>query len=209
MQNITIPLPDSFWLNDQLRDYANPRAKIAGMERRKELIRLKRGLYITRDAADHHFPGGCIANRLYGPSYVSFAYALRLYNLIPEFVPNVTSATTGKHRTKRFVTPVGVFFYRDVPAPVFHRALTFRNEAGARFLVATPEKALCDELSTVGSIRTVRTLEQLLFDNLRLDRERLRQLAPREILALAPLYKSTTVDTFNRFMGSFTSEKRA
>lgn len=209
MQNISIPLPDTLWLYGQLRNYANPRAKIAGLERKKELIRLKRGLYITREAVADHFPGGCIANRLYGPSYVSFAYALRLYNLIPEYVPNVTSATMGKRRTKRFVTPIGVFFYRDVPVPVFHRGITFRNENGVRFLVATPGKALCDELSIVGSIRTTRALEQLLFDNLRIDRESLQQIDRKEITALAPLYKSTTVNTFNRFLGSLTGEKRA
>ena len=74
MQNISIPLPDTLWLYSQLSEYANPRAKIAGLERKKELIRLKRGLYITHEAAADHFPGGCIANRLYGPPYVSFAF---------------------------------------------------------------------------------------------------------------------------------------
>ncbi|MBN1600249.1 MAG: hypothetical protein JW915_01510 [Chitinispirillaceae bacterium] len=202
MQNIPIPLPDTLWLNNQFQNYADPRAKIAALERKKELIRLKRGLYITSNAVANHFPGGCIANRLYGPSYVSFAYALRIYNFIPEYVPNVTSATRGKHRSKRFVTPVGVFFYRDVPAAVFHRAVTYRNENGVRFLVATPEKALCDELSTTGTIRSLRRLEKLLFDDLRIDYEDLLSVDTQIISELAPLYKSTTVETFARLIRS-------
>jgi predicted transcriptional regulator of viral defense system len=209
MQNISIPLPDTLWLYGHLREYANPRAKIAGLERKKELIRLKRGLYITREASGGNFPGGCIANRLYGPSYVSFAYALWLYNFIPEYVPHVTSATRGKHRTKRFVTPVGVFFYRDVPAAVFHRDITFRTESGVRYLIATPEKALCDELSVAGTIRSVHAMEQLLFDNLRIDRESLLKMDPEVIGTLAPLYKSTAVESFDRFLRSMKSEKRA
>jgi predicted transcriptional regulator of viral defense system len=208
MQNVPIALPDTLWLYSQFRDYANPRAKIAGLEKKKELIRLKRGLYLTGEAAANHFPGGCIANRLYGPSYVSFAYALRIYNLIPEHVPHVTSATRGKHRTKRFVTPVGVFFYRDVPAAVFHRSVTYRTENGVRFLIATPEKAVCDELSTTGTIRSVRAMEQLLFDDLRIDRESLLKLDTQVIATLAPQYKSTTVESFNRFIGSIQDEKR-
>jgi hypothetical protein len=200
MQEIAIPLPDTLWLKSHFRRYANPRAKIAGLERKKRLLRLKRGLYITSEAAAGHFPGGCIANRLYGPSYVSFAWALRLYNLIPEHVPNVTSATRGKHRTKRFVTPAGVFFYRDVPDTVFHRAVCYREEGGARYLIATPEKALCDELSTIGTLRSVSAVEKLLIDDYRIDSDELRTLDMQLISAMAPLYKSTAVDNLNRFL---------
>jgi hypothetical protein len=208
MHKIAVPLPDTLWLYDHLRGYANPRAKIVGLERKKELIRLKRGLYITADAAADHFPIGCIANRLYGPSYVSFAYALRLYNLIPEYVPNVTSATRGKRRTKQFRTSLGVFFYRDVPDAVFHKAITYREENQARYLVAAPEKALCDELSTVGPLRSSSALERLLFEDLRIDPDELDRLDRQMITGLAPQYNSTAVTAFERLMRKLQHEKR-
>jgi hypothetical protein len=198
MQEISIPLPDSRWLVDHFRGYENPHAKIVSLERRKELIRLKRGLYVTSDALEKHLSYGCIANRLYGPSYVSFAYALRLYGLIPEHVPNVTSATRGKRHIKRFDTPLCSFFYRDVPAEVFHKEVVYREEAGGRYLIASPEKALCDELSTMSGMRTIRALKTLLFDDLRIDMHELAKLDSAIISELAPYYQSTTVDAFSR-----------
>ena len=44
-----------------------------------------------------------LANLIYGPSYVSYEYALTYYGLIPERVFEVTSATTQKN--KMFNTP--------------------------------------------------------------------------------------------------------
>ena len=208
MQKIDVPLPDSLWLAAHYRDYASPRSKIVSLEKKKEIVRLKRGLYVTAAALEEHFPPGCIANRLYGPSYVSFAYALRLYNLIPEHVPHVTSATRGKRRKKRFATPIGTFFYRDVPEGVYHKAVTYREENGARYLVATPEKALCDELSTITTVRTLGAIERLLFDDLRIDTKEFAKLDVPEILLLAPFYQSTAVGALAHYLRNGYYEKR-
>lgn len=199
MQKLPIPLPDSHWLMDHFRSFANPRAKIVRLERQKELIRLKRGLYVTARAVEENLPVGLIANRLYGPSYVSFEYALRLYGLIPEHVPNVTSATRSKHHTRRFDTPLCSFYYRDVREEAFPREIVYREESGVRYLVASSEKALCDQLSTIAGIRTLRSIEILLRDDLRIDLDDIAELRWKIIEDLAPLYKSTTLDTVVRF----------
>src|SRR3989338_11587014 len=54
-------------------------------------VKLRNGLYALRSDTPHELE---IANRLYGPSYVSLEYALGFYRLIPETVYTVTSITT-------------------------------------------------------------------------------------------------------------------
>jgi len=103
---------------------------------------------------------------------------------------------------------LGVFFYRDVPSAIFHMAISYREENGVRYLVASPEKAICDELSTVGSIRSLGALERLLFEDLRLDTEALEKLDRQMIADLAPRYNGTAVTTFGLLMRKMENEKR-
>ena len=64
------------------------------------LLKLRRGVYTFaepyRKIEPHPF---LIANHLQRGSYVSFQSALAYYDLIPEHVPVVTSATTGRPET--------------------------------------------------------------------------------------------------------------
>jgi len=119
MQEITVDLPDSLWLQHHFAHYANPKAAIARLVRNGVLYRLKRGLYFKAEKTSEPYLKGKAANRLYGPSYVSFVYALRWYGLIPEYVAHITSATMGKGRKKRYDTPLGSFFYQDIPADAY------------------------------------------------------------------------------------------
>ena len=98
-------------LCDELRGYANPLAKISRMMRSGELTPLIKGLYET-DAA---VPGHYLAGIIYGPSYLSFEFALAWHGLIPEAVYSYTSATCGKGRKKRYDTAFGTFLFRDIP----------------------------------------------------------------------------------------------
>jgi len=91
-----------------------PRVAASRLAQKGELIRLKQGLYL-RSGLEHDTYALCsAANRPYGPSYISFVWALRFYGLIPEDVPHVTSATFAKGRSKRFDTPAGRAFLRRV-----------------------------------------------------------------------------------------------
>ncbi len=82
-----------------------------------------------------------IANRIYNPSYISFEMALSYYQMIPECVYGLTSATSRK--TMVFKTNIGDFIYHTIrPRLLFGYKLIDYN--GRRFKVAEPEKALLD-----------------------------------------------------------------
>lgn len=200
MQNMPVDLPDALWLQGYFADYANPKAKIGRLVRQGVLHRLKRGLYIKAEEAHDPYILGKAANRLYGPSYVSFVYALRWYGLIPEHVAHITSATYGKGKTKRYDTPAGSFFYKDIPARVYAYGVTFVGESPKRFLIASAEKALCDELYRISGIRSVRKIELLLFEDLRLDQALFSKLDHSALISFAGKYNTITLKKFMEFM---------
>lgn len=173
-------------LVDELKDYANPAAKIARMVKSGEIVRIKQGLYETNLQTD----GILLAEAIYGPSYLSFEFALSYHGLIPEAVYQYTSAAFEKKRTKLFETPFGVFSYRDVPFHVFPMGVQMILQGENSFRLATPEKALCDELYKLPPCANRTELGQLLFDNLRIDKEAVLSLNLNELNDLASLYQS-------------------
>jgi len=131
------------------------------------LIRLRRGLYAFGGAeaairrSPHPFE---IANRLVPGSYVSLGSVLALSGLIPEYVPAITSVTTG--RPGRRVTPLGAFVYRHVSAAMFWGFETHTLEGGGHAYVATPEKALVDLLYLTTDSADPRYLDELRLQHL-------------------------------------------
>ncbi len=173
-------------LADEFRDYVNPAAKIARMVKAGEIVRIKQGLYETDPQTD----GILLAEAIYGPSYLSFEFALSHHGLIPEAVYQYTSATFEKKRTKLFETPFGVFSYRDVPSLVFPLGVRLVLRGENSFRLATPEKALCDELYKLSPCANRLELEQLLYDDLRIDKEAVLSLNLAELKDLASLYQT-------------------
>ncbi len=103
-------------------------------------IRLKKGLYGLK----RHIPNEEeIANALYGPSYISFEYALAKYGIIPEMSYSITSATTKPTRIFNVVNKT--FSYSKVKKHFFTGYIPVKKE-GRVFLIAEPEKALIDYL---------------------------------------------------------------
>jgi hypothetical protein len=200
MQNKLVDVPDSLWLRHHFAHHANPKVKIARLVRQGELIRLKRGLYVRAQCADDPVTRCRAANRIYGPSYVSFAWALRWYGLIPEHAAHITSATLGKGRKKRYDTPAGSFFYQDIPTAAYPHGITLLGEVPGRFLMACPEKALCDELYRIAGIRSIRGIETLLFEDLRLDLDEFRQLDRNVLRDLSAYYRASTLQVFGKFL---------
>lgn len=155
-----------------LKDYANPRNKISAWLKAKKLIRIKKGLYIFgQDVALSPYSSQVLANLIYGPSAISLLSALSYYGLIPERVEVVTSITNS--RNKIFNTEIGVFKYfylhpKKYPVGIVLNSGMFSQS----FLIATPEKALCDQIYIVQRedlwINNV-GLEKYLFQDLRLD----------------------------------------
>lgn len=173
-------------LMDELKSYASPAKKIERMVKNGELTRVVRGLYET----DSHTPGYLLSASIYGPSYLSFEYALAHHGLIPEAVHQFTSACFGKKRVKQFETPFGVFSYRDVPEVAFPYGVLPMVENGYSYRMATPEKALCDELYKLSPCANLAELEQLLFENLRIDRQALLNLNLTDMNEIASLYQT-------------------
>ncbi len=109
------------------------------------LLQVRRGWYLLppayRKIEPHPF---LVANRIKKASYVSLQSALAHYGLIPEYVPVVTSITTGRPETLQ--TPLGVFQYRHLASTWFADYQLVELGGGQSAFLATPEKALLDLL---------------------------------------------------------------
>jgi len=105
-------------LLDGLREYARPRDKITDLLRREAIIRVKKGIYVFGGRYSRRpFSREVLANMIFGPSYLSLDYALYYHGLIPERVEALTSVTCS--RSRRFLTPVGLFIYRRIPMKAY------------------------------------------------------------------------------------------
>ncbi len=171
-------------LTGELKKYRNPIAKIRRLVREGELIPIIKGLYET----DRNIPGHYLAQVLYGPSYLSFEFALSYYSLIPEAVYNFTSATFEKKKAKRYSTPFGMFTYRDVPGEAYPVGVQWHVENGYGFQIASPEKALCDELYIISPLTNRSELKHFLFEDLRIDLTGFSSLNRDDLLQIASCY---------------------
>lgn len=86
-----------------LANYSNQNNKILRDIRDGKLFKIVNGLYET----DINTPGYLLAGSIYGPSYISFEYALSYYGLIPERVTTITCATFNKKRKKCIIHNLG------------------------------------------------------------------------------------------------------
>jgi predicted transcriptional regulator of viral defense system len=171
-----IPI-DNATIYAAIGDYNFPRNKVATMEQRGELIRLKNGLFVVSpEISRMQLSQELIANHLYGPSYISFETALAFYGLIPEKVFAVRSATL--RHAKQFENSLGRFEYIVVPQDYYAIGInqqTVKNQYTAEpeytFLIATPEKALCDLILATRhlNIKSKKAMQAFLEDNLRID----------------------------------------
>lgn len=131
---------------------------------------------------------------IYGPSYLSFDYALSAYSLIPENVYNTyTCATFHKGKVKKYENAFGLFLYRDVPDAAYNLGVDIKEQNGYSYQIAAPEKALCDKLYSLTPVKTLRDLRTLMFEDLRIDESVFWMLNLDDIRQLAPLYKSTNL----------------
>lgn len=171
------------------RSYAVPQIRIQRMVKKGELIPLKRGMYETDSTA----PGFLMANAILGPSYISFEYALSYHSMIPERVITYTSATFGKNKKKEFMNSFGTFTYRDIPQEVFLYYYSRELYGNRPYLIASREKALCDQLYIATPIRGIHDFEEFLFDGMRLDEDIFDSLDFEKIKRIAPLYHKTNL----------------
>lgn len=146
--------------------------KVRNLEADGSLIRLKRGLYVVSPKISRvSLSTELIANHLYAPSYVSMHTALRYYGMIPEAV-YVTQSMTVKH-SRNFDTPIGRFEYQMISRDAFPVGITYINKQEYAFLMATPEKALCDLIanSQKVNLRYLKDVENYLEEDIRMEIE--------------------------------------
>ncbi len=172
-------------LMDQLSEYASPKARLTRLLKSGTYIQVRRGLCVDDPAT----PKQALAPLIYGPSYISFQYALSHYGLIPERATALTSASYGKNRDKLFRTPLGEFRYWYLPTEVYPYGLRLEEEQGLSYLIASPEKALCDAVYKLPSVTSLKGMESLLLSDWRMERESLLGLDSEFIAWIAPLYK--------------------
>lgn len=112
----------------------------------KEILQLKKGLYISADFfaknkndISYSF---YLANILRTPSYVSSWTALQYYNLTTEAIRSITSVT--QKVTRDYETRAGTFSYQSIKKDLFS---DYSLEKGKfDFYIASPSKALFDLL---------------------------------------------------------------
>ena len=180
--------PDCAFINDKARR----------MEAKGQIIRLKKGLYIAKNDGTN-ISLELIANHLYGPSYVSMSWALSYYGLIPERVYLVQSMTT-KH-SRNFTNPFGNFQYKSCSEDYFPIGITQRKHGNTSFLIATPEKALCDYISHHAlNLRFVKEIGSWLED-LRFEMEAIQNLNLEIIAQCAEKGKNShSIHTLLKFL---------
>lgn len=166
--------------------YRSTSAKMNALEKAGEIIRLKRGLYVLQATKYGYPPSAPIcSNHIYGPSYLSLQWALSYYGLIPERV-NTLTAVTLKH-TRSFENQLGYFTYRQVSPSYYPIGITNSTIDGASFMIATPEKALCDLIIADTHIPadSLRGLHLYLEEDIRFDMDQLKGLDTSIISACA------------------------
>lgn len=168
-------------------------AKVAQLEKAGEIIRLRRNLFVV-NPQETNLPlsSGLIANHLLAPSYVSMQTALRYYGLIPEAVYTIQSMTF--KAAKEFNTPVGNFCYYHISRETYPIGITQIKERNGVYIMATPEKALCDLIANLPGINLRYQKEALEFleENLRFDMDRFSQLNPEIFSEYAKKGKKST-----------------
>ena len=174
---------------EELQSYANPKTKLSRMVKQGKYFQIARGLYET----EKNVPGHLLAGNIYGPSYISFEYALGFYGMIPEAVYTITSATFEKRKKKKYETAFGTFTYRDVPSAAFPLNIRLIQEGSYFYRIAEPEKALCDQLYTMPPAKNIKLLAELLFDDLRIEETELLKLEIEKIVFLSDRYHSTNI----------------
>lgn len=152
------------------------------------LEKIKRGYYTFRERQNGEKFLQFAANKIYSPSYISFESALSYYNLIPEGVFTITSATT--RNTASYATPVGNFSYKHIKPPLFF-GYKLIQEKDFVVKIADPEKALLDFFY----INKMNTLEEV-------GEMRFNEIVAKEIVSFDKLTK------YQRIFNSKTADKR-
>ncbi len=144
----------------------------------KEIIQLKKGLYISTDFLNRNRSdisySFYLANVIRTPSYVSSWAALQFYNLTTEVIHSVTSVTLKV--TRDYKTKAGNFAYQSIKRDLFTNFSLIKRDSASPtsrfdFFIASASKALFDLLYfRTHQFRGVRSKDlKTLVEELRID----------------------------------------
>ena len=185
---------------DRLRDFRAPRDKLRRLCEDGSLVQVKRGLYISGPTGEEGLAVDLrvLSGLVYGPSYVSLETALAHHGMIPERVEEITCMTSKRERS--FDTPVGRFRYLPIPERAFAIGVARETAKGGAYLLAQPEKALCDRIAHAADLQAQREVPAFLFNDLRIEEDRMVELDPGLIESIAAVYRRRSVSVFARWM---------
>lgn len=172
----TIPVTTSI-IESLYPELKSANKKVSWLEKQGTIIRLKRGLYVINpEYSGKALSSELIANHLYAPSYISMSTALRYYGLIPEAV-YVHQSMTVKH-SRNYLTPVGSYDYKYISRKAFSIGVRSMNKGDYAFLIASPEKALCDLIANSSKVilRYMKDVEIYLAEDIRMDMDEFYKL---------------------------------
>lgn len=175
-------------------DIAELSWKAKRLERNGDIVRLKRGLFVVEEKiSGKTINDFLLANHIYGPSYVSMETALRFYGLIPENVYTTKSITTGT--SKLFTNSLGTFQYIHCPDAYFSIGIISSTDGSANYLIATPEKALCDLINFTPklNLRYASEVKRWLEDDVRFDMDEIARFDISILKACATHGKKKTM----------------
>jgi hypothetical protein len=187
---------DYLFLKSILRNYSRPRAKITNLLKNKDLIRVKKGLYVFGERyAKKPYVIETLANLIYGPSSISLEYALSYYGMIPERVEVVTSVTS--KRDKVFHTPIGTFSYRYLHQSKYPIGITeVMIDETHPILIATPEKALADKIMLASpglQLANKQDVAEYLYEDLRIPEQKIAGLDLERLSRIKSTYQDQNV----------------
>lgn len=191
IQNIDTPYLTTEFLLEKFNDYSYPRDKLKNLVKEKELIHVCQGIYLPGPDYRRSYSKEVLAGIIYGPSVISFEYALSFYDLIPERVETITSLCF--KRNKVFQTPIGRFTYQYIAPKKFPIAINYEQTDLGNFFIATPEKALCD-LAYFQKIENNNEALEYIIDDLRISEKKLSQINVKMLLELKMGYSKKSVN---------------
>ncbi len=177
---------DSFSVTELATFLRGSKASRYGLIKRavadRQLISLRRGLYCLSER-DRRYPLNLfvIAQKIYGPSAISFESALSYHGWIPEAVYSIASAAT--KRSRRFENNLGVFDYVRVSPSPFFTGIDRIISGKEFFFMARPWRAILDIVLTRKYewkgihplLESLRIEKNVLFDTDRLELEALEK----------------------------------
>jgi len=75
-----------------------------------------------------------------------------------------------------------------VPSEAYPVGIVLHAENGYGFQIASPEKAICDQLYKISPLKNRGELERLLFEDLRIDKEEFFRLQMADLLEITNRY---------------------